>query len=130
MDDGSVVNSQGFVLQSDGGDLILKVAAPEILQDGTVLENGLPIGRIAIHLPQDGEQLQPVSGSLFADNGQNLRMMEAPVLRQGFVEASNVSMASEMVTMMAAMRQAETGAKIIQVYDDLLGRALTTFGQR
>jgi flagellar basal-body rod protein FlgG len=45
------------------------------------------------------------------------------------VEASNVAMGEEMVTMMAALRQAENGARIVQLYDDLLGRAITTFGQ-
>lgn len=130
LDDGSVVNSQGFILQADGGDLILNTATPEILPDGKILENGLPIGRVAIYMPEDGQQLQQFSGSLFAASGQSLKLMEDPVLRQGFLEASNVSMTSEMVAMMSAMRQAETGARIIQVYDDLLGRAITTFGQR
>ena len=53
----------------------------------------------------------------------------AYVLRQAMVETSNVTMASEMVGMMAAVREAETGAKLVQVYDDLMGRALTAFGQ-
>ena len=51
-----------------------------------------------------------------------------PMIRQGMVESSNVSMGDEMVTMMAAMRQAEGGARLVQVYDELMGRALTTLG--
>jgi flagellar basal-body rod protein FlgG len=50
-------------------------------------------------------------------------------LRQGMVEGSNVSLGSEMVTMMTAVREAESGARLLQVYDDLIGRAITTFGQ-
>jgi flagellar basal-body rod protein FlgG len=45
------------------------------------------------------------------------------------VEASNVSVGDEMVTMMASLRQAESGSRLVQTYDDLLGRAITTFGQ-
>jgi flagellar basal-body rod protein FlgG len=45
------------------------------------------------------------------------------------VEASNVSLGDEMVGMMQALRQAESGARLVQVYDDLMGRAITSFGQ-
>jgi flagellar basal-body rod protein FlgG len=34
----------------------------------------------------------------------------------------------EMVTMMATVRQAEGGARLVQIYDDLIGRAISTFG--
>jgi flagellar basal-body rod protein FlgG len=30
---------------------------------------------------------------------------------------------------MAVLRQAEGGSRIVQLYDDLLGRAISTFGQ-
>ena len=45
------------------------------------------------------------------------------------VESSNVSLGDEMVSTMAVMRQSEMGARLVQVYDDLLGRAITSFGQ-
>jgi flagellar basal-body rod protein FlgG len=45
------------------------------------------------------------------------------------IENSNVSVGDEMVTMMTALRQSEGGARLVQVYDDLLGRALSTLGQ-
>ena len=54
---------------------------------------------------------------------------EQPVVRQGMVEASNVSMADEMLALMAALRSAESAQRVVQVYDDLMGRALTAFGQ-
>jgi len=33
-----------------------------------------------------------------------------------------------MMTMMTAMRQAETGQRIVQSYDELMGQAITSFG--
>jgi flagellar basal body rod protein FlgG len=50
-------------------------------------------------------------------------------VRQGAIEASNVSTGVEMVDMMAAIRRAESGQRLVNVYDDLMGRALTLFGQ-
>ncbi len=51
------------------------------------------------------------------------------VLRQGMIENSNVSLGDEMVETMAALRQSEVGSRLVQVYDDLLGRALSSLGQ-
>jgi flagellar basal-body rod protein FlgG len=46
------------------------------------------------------------------------------------VEASNVNLAEEMVSMMEVMRQAETGARLVQTYDDLMGKVVQTLGGR
>jgi flagellar basal-body rod protein FlgG len=128
--DGTVVTPQGHVLQqAGGGDLVLERAAVEILEDGTVVDEGRPVARIALFAPAAGTAMTPLGGSLFSA-AEDL-MEEAPggVVRQGMVESSNVMAGDEMVTMMAAVRQAETGARLVQIYDDLLGRAITTFGQ-
>jgi flagellar basal body rod protein FlgG len=34
-----------------------------------------------------------------------------------------------MVSMMEALRRAEAGQRVMNVYDDLMGRAITTFGE-
>ena len=128
--DGTVITPQGHVLQqSGGGDLVLESAQVEILQDGAVIDGGQPVARIAVFVPSDPKALGPIGGSLFTAADEVVEESAAPVLRQGMVEASNVAMGEEMVTMMAALRQAENGARIVQLYDDLLGRAITTFGQ-
>ncbi|WP_164119053.1 flagellar hook basal-body protein [Sphingorhabdus sp. Alg239-R122] len=127
--DDRLVNSQGFAVQGMDGDIVLSSGRPEILEDGTVLEDGLPVAQIAIFSAEDGQSMRPVSGSLFAAPETVMMMAGNYVLRQGMVETSNVGLAEEMITMMAAIRQAEAGSKLVQVYDDLIGRAITTFGQ-
>jgi len=34
-----------------------------------------------------------------------------------------------MISMMEALRRAETGQRLVGVYDDLMGRVLTSLGQ-
>jgi flagellar basal-body rod protein FlgG len=127
--DGNVVNSQGHVLQqADGGDLVLERAAVEILEDGTVLDGTRPVGRIGVYVAGDPAALRSLGGSTFAAAEDSMEDSPASALRQGMVEASNVVLGDEMVTMMATVRQAEGGARLVQVYDDLLGRAISTFG--
>jgi flagellar basal-body rod protein FlgG len=50
-------------------------------------------------------------------------------LRQGMLESSTVALGDEMVATMTALRQADAGGRVMQVWDDLMGRAVTTFGQ-
>jgi flagellar basal-body rod protein FlgG len=126
--DGTVVSAQGHVLQqAGGGDLVLQNAAVKILDDGSVLDQGRPIARVGLYGLVAGVTLDPVSEAHFAASGAMEEVAE-PSIRQGMIESSNVAMGDEMVTMMAAMRQAESGARLVQVYDELMGRALTTLG--
>jgi flagellar basal-body rod protein FlgG len=129
LEDGRVANAQGHILQqADGGDLVLDSAAVEILADGTVIDGERPVARIALFLPESDGAVQSVSGSSFSIDGA-VREVEEPQLRQGMVEGSNVVLGDEMVTMMAALRQAESGARLATLYDELMGRAITTLGQ-
>lgn len=128
--DGTLVNAQGHVLQqADGGDLVLDDADVQVLADGTVLAAGRPVARIALYAPSEGTVAEASGGTRFAIAEDSVEETSESELRQGMVEASNVSLGDEMVGMMAAIRQAESGARLVQVYDELLGRALTTFGQ-
>lgn len=127
-ENGNVVSVQGYVLQqAGGGDLVLENAAVTILDDGAVLDDGRPVARIGLSAPAAGAALNAVGESHFAAGGMMEEVAE-PSIRQGMLESSNVSMGDEMVTTMAAMRQAEGGARLVQVYDELMGRALTTLG--
>lgn len=129
-EDGTVVTPQGYRLQqAGGGDLVLDGAAVEILADGTVLEGDQPVARIGLFAPADEAAVQPLGGSIFTIASGAVDEVAQPQVRQGMIEASNVAAADEMVGMMAAMRQAESGARLVQLYDDLIGRAITTFGQ-
>jgi flagellar basal-body rod protein FlgG len=127
--DGAVVNSKGQILQqAGGGDLVLERAAVEILEDGTVLDGTRPVGKIGVYVAGDSAALRSLGGSTFAASEESMEDAPASALRQGMVEASNVVLGDEMVTMMATVRQAEGGARLVQIYDDLLGRAISTFG--
>lgn len=127
--DGTVVTRQGHVLQqAGGGDLVLERAGVEILEDGTVLDGTRPVGKIGVYAPSDPAALRSLGGSMFAGGEEAMEDASAAAVRQGMVEASNVILGDEMVAMMTTVRQAEGGARLVQIYDDLLGRAITTFG--
>lgn len=127
---GRVVTAQGHALQTtDGADLIVPNGQFAIGADGTVLDGERPIARIGLYQPAAGTEMRGLGGSLFAVAGDWVEEVAAPDLRQGMIENSNVALADEMVSMMDALRQAEGGARLVQAYDDLMGKAISTLGQ-
>jgi flagellar basal-body rod protein FlgG len=127
--DGRLLTPEGYALQTaGGGDVVLTSGAFTVAADGTLIQDG-PAGRIGVVDFESVQALTPLTGTLFAAAEGAAQPLEAPVVRQGQVEASNVSAADEMVSIMAALRHAQAGQRLAGVYDELLGRAITAFGQ-
>jgi flagellar basal-body rod protein FlgG len=128
--DGRLKSSQGLALQTeDGGDLIVTSARPEILEDGTVLEDGLPVARIGVFQSTGARPPQAIGGTLFLASEADMQTAASPLVRQGMLENANVDMASQMLAMRSAVRQAEIGARVVQTYDSLIGQSISTFGK-
>lgn len=129
--DGRLVTPQGLALQSvEGGDIAVGDAPFEVAADGTVTRSGVPLARIALVDFDERGALVPGDGGTFAAGAAAPHPVAAPAIRQGMLESSNVSTGDEMVAMMAAVRSAETGQRLVTTYDDLMGRALNLFGQQ
>jgi flagellar basal-body rod protein FlgF len=125
---GALASTHGMILQTpDGQDIVLSGQNPEILADGTILEGGLPMTKVGVVAWPDTSP-KSLGGGLFAAPVEP-SIAIAPTVRQGMIEASNVSMADEMVEMMSAIRQAEAGSRVVQVFDSLSGQMISTFGQ-
>jgi flagellar basal-body rod protein FlgF len=127
---GQLLNAQGMILQTASGeDLVVTDPEAEILADGVVLEHRLPVARIGLFEPTEPASLQAVGAAMFFVDPTQTSEVETPSLRQGMVEAANVEMAGEMVGMMEALRSAEIGSRIVQTYDSLVDKSISTFGR-
>lgn len=114
--DGHLLDGAGGILQSaGGGDLSIGVGSPTFLADGTTLIDGQAEAKIGLF--ESAKYSNKVSGAQLPDASEN------GVLRQGMVVPSNVDLGAEMIDLTRAGRLAETGAKVFQIYDDLLGKA-------
>lgn len=117
--EGRLVDQRGRALQGvDGGDVVLSDGAAQVMPDGTVLVSGQPEARIGLFdeaAAQQSARLEPLAP-------------QDGVIRQGMVLGSGVDLGEEMLELNKASRMAETGAKLFQVYDDLLSRAASQLG--
>jgi flagellar basal-body rod protein FlgG len=127
--DGRLVTSSGMALQSSGGDLTVDAGNVTILPDGTVLNDGQPAAQVTVVDFSDPQVLKPAEGGAFSAPAGAAHDVTSTHIHQGMLEESNVSTASEMLSLMSAMRSAESGQHIVQALDDLLGQAVNAFGQ-
>ncbi|GAA4044678.1 flagellar hook-basal body complex protein [Parerythrobacter jejuensis] len=124
--DGTLVDALGRILQqAGGGDLELASATADILIDGTVLEDDVPVGAIGLFsaedIDTDARFTREQVGTLVEDDTSELK--------QGMIERSNVTLSEEMVEMMRNQRQVESGAQLVRAYDQLMSQAISTFSR-
>lgn len=128
--DGYLANSEGMILQqAGGGDLVVTGDALVLSENGSVFEDGIPTAAIAIFEPSQSELLTARGGSAFSAPQTAMVETGETMIRSGMIEQSNVVLSDEMIGMMSANRRAESGARIVQFYDQLMGQAITTFSR-
>jgi flagellar basal-body rod protein FlgG len=128
--DGTLVTPAGDVLQqAGGGDLVLNSNDVKIAANGAVIDDGQPNGAVAVYAAASTATMQALGGGRYAAPADAMTESDGATVRQGMTEASNVTSSDEMVEMMAALQHAQSGARLVQVYDDLMGEALTSLGQ-
>ena len=126
--EGRLTDSLGRILQAaGGGDIVISANNPVILKDGTMLVGGQPEARVGL-FASASEVRRAGNGEQGISAGSLPNIADDAVVHQGMVVPSDVDLASEMVALTQAGRTAETGAKLFQIYDDLLGRVATKMG--
>ncbi|MGA1846035.1 flagellar hook-basal body protein [Deferribacter abyssi] len=102
---GNIVDNNGRVLLNIGRTGDVRVAS-----DGTVYIDKEPLGKIELFTP---------SGKKIPDGGYEIL--------PGYLEASNVDMAREIVNMMANNRYFQANIKNIKTVDEMLGTIIDNF---
>ncbi|ROL57872.1 flagellar hook-basal body protein [Bacteroidetes/Chlorobi group bacterium Naka2016] len=99
----------------------------KVSERGEVYLNKALIGRIQLVHVENPESLEKVSGVYFkpTENTQQRYLgTEETVIRQGWIENSNVNPIEEMVSLIELQRLFDIGAKIIQTQDQTLDQSI------
>jgi flagellar basal-body rod protein FlgG len=135
--DGSFVIGADRVLRTLAGDAVLGVDGPITLsgedfivtKDGVIIQDDAIVGQLLITSFEDPHALEKVGGNYFAATPRSVARPFDGVLRQGYVEQSNVSVVSEMVDMIACMRAYEANQKMVWFIDGTLDKAVNEVGR-
>lgn len=126
---GRLVTSGGYAISGLGGELRLTGGDLKIDSEGKLQQGGKTVGQLKLVQFDNQQLLDPLGGGLFAQGGAQLSNTAVTAkFKTGYLEASNVSSAQEMVRLNETVRHFESMQKMLQGYDDVFQKAITKLG--
>ena len=123
---GLLMTQDGNPVLGKGGPITISGANVMIDKTGKVLVDGSEVGQLdVVDLTKPGLLLKD-GATLFraAEGNEERPLPETTIVRQGYVEDSNVNVSEEMVSMIHSLRAFESYQKAIHVMDGLDNRAI------
>lgn len=128
------MNSEGYLVTKDG-DYILGQSGPiqlptninklAVEPTGEIYADDMYVDTFALVDFEDYNYLEKYGENLFrAVDGAEQTDAKATV-NQGYLEASNINVVSEMVDMITIAREYESGQKVINAIDEMLGKMVS-----
>jgi len=125
---GVLTTQEGYpVLGVDGQPIMTQSESPiQISPDGTITQDDMPLGQLAVMDFKDRSVLGKQSGSYFTNLNPKVEPQAATevTVEQGKIENSNVATAESAVRLVGLMRQFEMLQKAITVTSDMNKQAL------
>jgi flagellar basal-body rod protein FlgF len=130
--EGRLVTQGGAAVQGDGGEIILDRALgePAVGADGTISQNGQPVGRLAVvrfdalgALEKDGDGLYRNASNVQPQTATDVQV------RQGMLEGSNVNPILEITNLIEIQRAYESVTRMIENANDLSRRSVERLGR-
>lgn len=125
---GTLRTPDGYALMDLGGTPVqVPPDAQEIAiaPDGTVSADGQPLAQIGIVSPENPSNLTRSAGAVFAAPDGLIPAADG-MLRQGYLESSNVDPIKQMARMVEVQRAYEMGQSFLQSEDERLRNAIDT----
>lgn len=124
---GYLVSHNGIKVLGNNGYIKLPDGVVKINDKGDIFVNGIRIDSIKIVNFEDKKGLKKRGDSIFFtdNNGSESKSL----LKQGYLEASNVDVVEEMVRMLAALREFEAYQKTIQTLEDAVSKVNNEIGR-
>jgi flagellar basal-body rod protein FlgG len=127
--EGYLVTPTGDYLLGSAGRIRLHGEDFSVDPTGRIFAGQEFIDQLRIVRINDPTQLVKEGHSLYQAAGtEAVEEVTITHLRQGMLELSNVSLAAEVVKMLAGIRAYSINARLLQVQDELLGRAVNEIG--
>jgi len=129
--DGTLITNQGHQVLSSGTtppeSRLIKVPNEKIkiVDNGEIYAGGQKVSALSVVEFIDSHALKKEGAGLYInENPENQKPNQKTVVKQGFLEDSNVNAVSEMSSLIKANRQFESIQRAIKAYDNISGRAV------
>jgi len=130
--EGRLTTQAGNAVLGDGGEIILDptLGEPQVGPDGTITQNGDPVGRLSVvrfgalgALEKGGDGLYRNASNATPDEANDAR------IRQGMLEGSNVNPILEITNLIEIQRAYESISRMIENTNDLSRRSVERLGR-
>ncbi|MBU2461443.1 flagellar basal-body rod protein FlgF [bacterium] len=131
-------DQEGYLSTISGNRVLSDLNLPIEISEGdfVVDENGVvfvdreEIEKLKIVAFEKKEDLIKTGGGLFKNKGAvNPKVAEGGLIKQGYLELSNVNAISEMVKMIEVQRLYEANQRVVLAYDDVMRRGIDDVGR-
>ncbi|NLZ81665.1 MAG: flagellar basal-body rod protein FlgF [Clostridiales bacterium] len=127
--DGYLVTKDGDFVQGQGGDIFLSTIADiRVGSQGDIYEDGALVDTLVLLDFEDYDYLEKYGENMYQEVEGAIPKEATATVTQGFLEASNVNVISEMVEMITITRAYESNQKVIQAIDETLDKAVNSVG--
>lgn len=130
--DGYLVGPKGLRVVGQQGDIrIENQAGLSIDGQGRLMRQGEALAQLRLMRPAEGTPLVSADGiSLSTEDGLYLDVPQGQAtVRSGFLEASNVQGMQEILGIVEGMRRYESVIRLVQGYDEVLGKTIQKLGE-
>ncbi len=123
---GRITDQDGHLVLGEKG--TIRITGNEVFVDeaGKVYVDGTYVDTLKTRQFSAGE-LEKAGSNTFAASSNGTKA--SVIIRQGYLEGSNVDATSEMVDMMAVGRSFEANQRVLKTQDDILGKAVNDVGR-
>ncbi|RZK99535.1 MAG: flagellar hook basal-body protein [Rubrivivax sp.] len=129
---GELTNAKGMRVAGVQGDIKPGGSANVSIDGaGRVTVGSEAVGQLRVVKPAADAEITSEDGVLFSVTGDQFDDVEPEqrTVRAGFLEASNTSSLQEMLGVMAGTRHFESLIRLVQGYDEVLGKAIQKLGE-
>jgi flagellar basal-body rod protein FlgF len=127
---GVLTTAAGQEVMGNNGAIQLSTAEPTIDAAGNVRVAGEIVDQLRIAAVENEASLHYIGTGLYAASDMAVVQSTGEALvRQGFLETSNVSPVSEMVQMMETLRHFEASQRFVRGYDEMQEKAISELGR-
>jgi flagellar basal-body rod protein FlgG len=128
--DGTLVTTDGFPVQGQGGAIRLNGSRIEINSRGEVMVDGAQAATISmVDFPKPYELTKTGSALFVPNDAETVPQAAKGELRQGHLEGSNVETISEMVQMIENSRYFDACQRTILSFNDMTSKAANELGR-
>ena len=126
---GRLTTSNGLPVMGISGEIRLTSDKPVIDQQGRIYIDNENIAEFKlVHFPENSEVI-PIGNALYKTTSEVvINATSDNLMRQGYLEASNVNMTSEMIRMIEVTRHFESTQQLMKGYDDMMDNAINVIG--